>query len=59
MQRDGDSPLNVEIQVEINLCSRKLHFGAKEMGTGMEIHVCSWNLHFEANETGTEMKIHH
>ena len=36
--RDGHSPLNVEIQAEIEVCSRKLHLGAKETGTEMEIH---------------------
>ena len=40
--RDGDSLLNVEIQVGIYLCSWKLHFGAKETSTEMEIHCQMW-----------------
>ena len=39
---DRDSLANVEIQVEIHVCSRKLHFGAKE--TEMEIHHQMWRL---------------
>ena len=40
--RDGDSLSNVEIQMEIHVCSRKLHFGAKETGIEMEIHHPMW-----------------
>ena len=40
--RDGDSLSKMEIQVEIHLCSRKLHVGAKETGTEMEIHCQRW-----------------
>ena len=36
--RDGDSLSKMEIQVEIHLCSRKLHFEPKETSTEMEIH---------------------
>ena len=43
----GDSLSNVEIQVEIHVCSRQLHFGAKGTGTEMEIHCWMWRFRWK------------